>query len=106
MFKKAVFAFFYFFLPIYCFSQNSWTIKKEEDGIAIYTRKAPNSCFKELKAVFYLKTSLSSIVALVDDWENYSNWVYKCGQSSILKKVSDKELIHYQTVLVPWPLDK
>jgi ribosome-associated toxin RatA of RatAB toxin-antitoxin module len=109
MFIKTVFISLFFLLTTFGFCQsapNKWAIKKDESGIAIYTRKAANSCFKELKAVFYLKTSLSSIVALVDDWENYSNWVYKCGQSSILKKVSDRELIHYQTVLVPWPLDK
>jgi hypothetical protein len=109
MFKNRILIFLYLFLSLCGFSQpaqNNWSIKKDADGIAIYTRKAANSDFKELKAVFYLKTSLCSIVALVDDWENYSNWVYKCGQSTILKKVSDRELIHYQTVLVPWPLDK
>src|ERR1700756_2397139 len=109
MTKNLIFALCFFLLSCVGFSQSapkSWTIKKSEKGISIYTRKAANSCFKELKAVFYVKTSLSSIVALVDDWANYSNWVYKCGQSSVLKKVSEKELVHYQTVLVPWPLDK
>jgi hypothetical protein len=31
--------------------------------------------------------------------------VYRCGKSSTLKKISDTELIHYQTVVAPWPVD-
>jgi hypothetical protein len=93
------------FLSLYCFSQDNWTIKKEESGIAIYTRTAANSSLKELKAVFYIKTSLSSIISLIDDRENYSQWVYKCGKSAILKKISETQEVHYQTIIVPWPLD-
>ncbi|HTA63603.1 MAG TPA: START domain-containing protein [Bacteroidia bacterium] len=109
MFKTIILSFFYSFISFFGFSQSdvtSWALKKNEKGIEVYTRKAANSNFKELKAIFLVKASLGNIVALVDDWANYSNWVYKCGQSAILKKVSETELIHYQTVLVPWPLDK
>ena len=95
-------------IPFYCFSQdtkNSWHLKKNEHGIVIYTRNVPGSAFKELKSVAYQKTSLNSIVALINDWESYPQWVYKCGKSSTLKKISDTELIHYQTVVAPWPVE-
>jgi hypothetical protein len=110
MLKKVVFILLCFFLSPGGFSQstsnkNDWTIKKDESGIAIYTRTAANSSLKELKAVFYVKTSLSSIIALIDDRENYSQWVYKCGKSTILKKISETQEVHYQTTIVPWPLD-
>lgn len=108
MIKNVVFALYCLLTTGVAFSQSTpknWAPKKIENGITIYTRTAENSNLKELKAVFYLKTSLSSVVALVDDWESYSGWVYKCGKSSILKKISETENIHLQTVLVPWPLD-
>ena len=91
-----------------CFSQESkleWQLKKDESGIAVYSRKTANSDFRELKSVAYVKTSLSSIVALLDDWDTYTQWVYKCGASKTLKRISNTELIHYQTVLAPWPAD-
>ena len=105
MLKSITLTLLYSFLSLCCFSQSTWTIKKEEDGIALYTRTADKSSLKELKAVFYIKTSLSSIIALIDDRENYSQWVYKCGKSAILKKISETQQVHYQTVIVPWPLD-
>ena len=82
-----------------------WELKKFENGISIYTRITENSEYKELKAVFQIKTSLSSIIALLNDVESYPQWVYKCGASKILKKNSDTHLIRYQTIVAPWPVD-
>jgi hypothetical protein len=99
--------FFCFFISLSCFCQSGldWQLKKYESGIAIYSRKTINSNFRELKSVAYVKTSLSSIVALIDDWDTYTQWVYKCGESKTLKKISNTELIHYQTVVAPWPVE-
>ena len=65
--------------------ENDWQLKKFENGITVYTRKTVNSNFKELKATFNLKTSLNSIVALINNGESYPQWVYRCGQSVTLK---------------------
>jgi ribosome-associated toxin RatA of RatAB toxin-antitoxin module len=86
-------------------SAGPWELKKFESGIAIYTRNAANSRFKELKSVTVYKSSLSSIIALIDDFESYPQWVYRCGSSSTIKKNSEKDFIHYQTVTAPWPVD-
>jgi hypothetical protein len=97
-----------FFISITCFSQDNkfdWILKKNESGIAVYSRKTVNSNFRELKSIAYVKTSLSSIVALLDDWDTYTQWVYKCGKSTTLKRISSAELIHYQTVVAPWPAE-
>lgn len=103
---------FYFFSTIFLltgFSEktptNDWELKKFECGISIYTRTTENSKFKELKAVFQIKTSLSSVLALLNDYETFPQWVYRCEKSIALKKDSDKHLIRYQTVLAPWPVD-
>jgi hypothetical protein len=95
-------------ISLVSFSQNSksdWNLKKDENGIAVYSRKTNSSDFKELKSIAYVKTSLNSIVSLLSDWENYTQWVYKCGESKTLKKISSTELIHYQTVVAPWPAE-
>lgn len=99
---------FYLFLPICCIYQDNkydWHLKKNENGIAIYTRKTAASDIKELKSIMYVKTSLNSIVALLNDWESYPKWVYKCGQSTTLKKISSTECVHYQTIIIPWPAE-
>lgn len=84
---------------------NDWELKKFENGISVYTRYSESSDYKELKAVFQLKTSQSSVIALLNDVESYPQWVYRCGTSKILKKDSEKHLIRYQTIVAPWPVD-
>lgn len=96
---------FYFGATSFYIPNDDWQLKKNEQGVTVYTRDSENSAFKELKAVAYLNTSLSSIVGLLYDFEKYPEWVYKCGKSGTLKTISEKELIHYQTVIAPWPID-
>jgi len=103
--KISLFIFLAVFLSAFSLSDDVWHLKKFENGISVYTRNSPGSDFKELKSVCSLKTSLSSIVALLNDWDTYPQWVYKCGKSTTLKKISEGELIHYQTVVAPWPVD-
>jgi hypothetical protein len=95
-----------YLLPDACSAQNKkndWRMHKNENGIAIYERISAGSEYREIKSVLTLKTSLNSIVALIYDWDSYPQWNYKCGESKTLKKISDTELIHYQTTIVPWP---
>lgn len=84
---------------------DKWELKKYEEGIAVYTRMAENSNYKELRSVVRIKTSLSSIMAVLQDWDSYPQWSYRCGKSATLKTISETELIHYQTVMAPWPAD-
>ncbi len=84
---------------------NDWELKKLENGISVYTRLTEGSEYKELKVVFQIKTSLSSLVALLNDVESYPQWVYRCETSKLLKKTADDHLIRYQGVVAPWPVD-
>lgn len=86
-------------------SSEPWQLKKFEDGISIYTRLAENSKYKELKAVYQIKTSLSSIIALLNDAESYPLWVYRCEKSKVILKKSDQHLFRYQSIVAPWPVD-
>ena len=82
-----------------------WKLKKYEKGVAVYNREISSSLIKELKAVTQIRTSLSSIIMLLNDRETYPQWVYKCGNSKVLKKINEAEGIYYQTVVAPWPVD-
>ena len=85
--------------------KETWHLKKFEKGISVYTRQIENSRLIELKSDFQIKTSLSSIVALLNDFESYPQWVYRCEKSYVAKKISDMEFIQYQSVKAPWPVD-
>jgi len=98
---------FCFLISFVCLAQyqTDWQLYKAENGISIYSRKANSTNIKQLKSVVTLKTSLNSIVALLNDWDSYPEWNYKCGESRTLKIINETELIHYQTVVTPWPID-
>jgi hypothetical protein len=98
-----------FFVFTLCSSFNSadhagWVLQKNENGIALYTRVREGSSIKEVRVVNCVKSSLSSIVALMMETTNYPNWIYGCSESSPLKVVSQKELYNYQVSDLPWPL--
>ena len=85
--------------------KEDWHLKKYEQGIRVYTRHAENSKLKELRSDFQVKTSLSSIVALLNDFDSYPDWVYRCEKSYAALKISDHEFIQYQSVKAPWPVE-
>jgi ribosome-associated toxin RatA of RatAB toxin-antitoxin module len=85
--------------------ENDWVLKKQGEEVRVYNRSLDTTTIKELKAVTQIKTSLSSIIALLNDRETYPQWVYKCGESRLIKKISDEEGIYYQNVVAPWPVD-
>ena len=85
--------------------ETEWTLKKQSEGITVYNRDVENSSVKEIKAVTQIKTSLASIIALLYDRANFSNWVYKCEKAVTLKEISNVEAIYYQNVIAPWPID-
>jgi ribosome-associated toxin RatA of RatAB toxin-antitoxin module len=104
---RRLYYFLFFFNSFFAFSQHKqtdWELKKCESGISVYTRYVSNSSFKELKSVAIVKTSLSGIIALINDFASYPQWVYKCGESRGLKEVNDTISFHYQTVIAPWPV--
>src|SRR6476469_9322552 len=96
---------FFIFLPLYASGdQHDWELKKEENGIKVYTRYAENSRLKEVRAVTEVKSSLSGIVALLLDVKNYPNWIYSCSEASTLSMVNNHDEYHYQVTHLPWPL--
>jgi len=101
--------FFLVFFSHFSFAQNligsDWKLKKVEKEISVYTKDLENSNIKEIRAVFQLKTRLSSIVALLNDSESFPQWAFRCGQCTTLKQISSHEFLRYQTVIAPWPVD-
>lgn len=86
-------------------TESEWVLKKQEDGVTVYNRSVSSSALKEIKAVTQIKSSLSSIIALLSDRESFPQWVYKCETAHTVKKIDETEAICYQNVVAPWPID-
>lgn len=83
-----------------------WELIKDEQGIKVYTRQLPDSAIKEFKGVTHIKTSLASLVALLDDAGSCKEWMHNCIKGEVLEKISDKERYTYVVNDVPWATDR
>jgi hypothetical protein len=97
------------FLPLVIgisFSSNDssdWVLRKNENGIAVYTRYTTGTNIKEIWVIDTVKSSLSAVVALLLDTKNYPAWVYRCIECKTLKLINDGEQYDYELTDVPWP---
>ncbi|MDB5015674.1 MAG: hypothetical protein JWQ84_506 [Mucilaginibacter sp.] len=85
-------------------AQGSWELKKDERGIAVYTRKAATGNIKELRVVCELDATKAQLISTLQDIAGYSAWVYSNKKSVILKAESPEKIIYYTQSHLPWPI--
>jgi hypothetical protein len=84
-------------------AQFNWELKKDEDGIKVYTSSTANSNFKSIKVECTVKATQAQFVAFLLDITKQHEWVYNTKSTQLLKTVKPNELIFYSEVNVPWP---
>lgn len=85
-------------------SADDWELKKDRDGIQIYTRSVEGSKFKQVKATGLYDVRLSSMVALIRDGSSCTRWADLCKEVRLLDTISDTEQIVYNFNDIPWPV--
>lgn len=80
-------------------------LKKDKDGIKVYTCKSDTSKFRSLKAEFVIKNrSLEELKAFMFNVPNYRKWQYDAIEASMLKKINEDEMIYRIVIDAPWPV--
>ncbi|WP_281649174.1 START domain-containing protein [Parendozoicomonas sp. Alg238-R29] len=83
-------------------AEESWSLEKSKNGIDIYVRSVEGSPIKEFKGVMTLPSTLSAVVALLDDSEAAPKWIYNCQSMDLLKSDGLKKWSYIVNKL-PWP---
>lgn len=83
--------------------QEDWELKKDVDGIKVYTRYAGDSDIKEFRAEAVMDGSLSSFVAVIRDIPSYPE-LFANNISADLLDETDTTLLYYSRTAAPWPL--
>lgn len=88
-------------------SQGSdWNLKKEKDGIQVYTRKVEGSSFEEFKAIVFLEnTNIPDILDVLFDVNGYTKLFPDCFEAANIEKYGEYHQIHYTVTKGPWPVD-
>ncbi len=82
-----------------------WALKKDRDGIRVFTRKTTNFKFDELKVECEMEGSLSQMAAVLLDVNHHTEWVYKTGKSKLLATSAATDLFFYTEIECPWPFE-
>jgi ribosome-associated toxin RatA of RatAB toxin-antitoxin module len=85
--------------------QANWELKKDANGIKIYTRAAEGTAIKSVRATLEFDVPLEAIIALVMDVSSYHTWVYQCKESTLIKQLGPRSVIYRHVTDAPWPFD-
>ena len=85
-------------------AQADCRLRKDEDGIKVYTCNTDTSKFKSIKVECELNCSLDKLESALLDFDNYKEWQFETRISKALKKISDTEFIYYCKIEAPWPV--
>jgi START domain len=92
-----------FLTPAGVTAQHVWVLKRDDDGIKVYTRNIVNSNFKSVKVECLVNVRMSSLVAFLLDIDKQRDWVFNSKSSMLLKKPASNEVVFYSEVSLPWP---
>lgn len=85
--------------------QDDWKLKKDKNGIKVYSRKTKNFKFDQLKVECEFEGRLSQLAAILFDVDNQYKWVYKTAKSQLLKQVTAADVFYYSEIECPWPFE-
>jgi len=98
------------FLCSFCFSsllnaqQCPWQLKKNQEGIPVYTRKVAGSPILEYKASVIVDAPVSKAIALFEDEKQIPRWYYQCVRSKLVKDEDPNNKVIYLILHFPWPV--
>jgi hypothetical protein len=87
-----------------CIAQTEWSLKKDKDGIKVYTGKLSDSKFNAIRVSCILNGTLSSLAAIVLQPTIQPEWVIATKTAKLEKQLSPNHLYYYAIASLPWPM--
>ncbi len=84
-------------------AEESWRLEKEYDDILVYSRERAGSAFNEFKGTTVINKNIWILLAILDDIPAQTEWINRCTEARVIKRVNDLERIYYCYIDVPWP---
>jgi hypothetical protein len=83
------------------YSQSNWVLRKEKDGIFVYDLKTDSSKFNSIKVETELLGRVEDLISLLMDVGSHVKWAYGTKSATVLKRISDHEIIFYKVINSP-----
>jgi hypothetical protein len=85
-------------------AQSDWTLRKNADGIACYTKPQEGLDLDQFKGVGIVNARLETIASIFRDVPSYTQWMFNCREIKTLKDMGNDNLIVYYVNRSPWPV--
>jgi hypothetical protein len=86
------------------FCQIEWNLKKDKDGIKVYTGKLTDSKFNAIRVSCNLNANLSALASILLQPSLQPEWVIATKTSKLLKQLAPNHIYYYNIATIPWPL--
>lgn len=80
-----------------------WTLRKNEDGIKVYTRPVSGSALDEFKGTCIVDAQTQELAELLKDVASYPDWLPNCSEAQLIKREGNVQ-IHYSQTEAPFPV--
>ncbi len=83
-----------------------WQLKRDREGIVVYTRKVSGSSILEYKATVTVHAPIEKVIALFEDDQKLPQWYYQCVKFERLQDEGPGQKIFYFVIHLPWPVSE
>lgn len=94
---------FLFATPV-VFADSEWKLRKDNNGIKIFTRSIEGSDFDSFRGEVTLNTTLSTLMAVHADVAYVKEWLKGCESAELLSEISAEGYYAYFKTDSPWPV--
>ena len=84
--------------------ENNWELKKQQNGIQVYTRSIEGFKLEEFKGIIEIDFSVKEIAALIKNVDSHPEWIKDCSKAELLKQTTDKMWV-YSVTKAPFPVN-
>jgi len=83
--------------------EGDWKLRKQKNGIDVYSKDADGSAFESFRAKTTFSCSIETFVAALQDLEAMPEWGYNVRNIKVLKEEADTLQIYYSEATAPFP---
>ncbi len=84
-------------------AQTDCTVRKDLNGIKVFSCEVADSKFKSIKATFELDAELNQLVSVLQDVPAYNAWQYRMINPRLVRQ-DERSLTYYGEISAPWPV--
>ena len=86
------------------FSQYTWKLEKNKDGIQVYTSPSPTTSYKSVRVECTFKGTYAKLISILTNVKKFEDWIYHTKTTKLIRKNNHYDFVYYSETSMPWPL--